>query len=308
MDIILPEGMTSIGEGAFGLCYSLESIALPKSVTSIGAYAFTECTKLATITLPDGVTSIGEFTFGACSSLTTIVLPKGIESIGNIAFAYCPELTEVYCHAETTPTTEADAFEDSNIGNITLYVPEIAIESYKNTEPWSNFGAIKNLYYEECAIPTIAYINGKVSLTCETEGAKVVTTARNDNEATFETLDFNFAPTFTFIAYATKAGYGDSAPTTLTICWIPCYKEHEEGETTENLTIPSNPVIIQCTDGVITLTGLAEGEEVAVSTLAGTPIAATTATNGTATLATGLTSGTTAIVKIGGYSVKVAIK
>lgn len=71
------------------------------------------------------------------------------------------------------------------------------------------------------------------------------------------------------------------------------------------LTIPSNPIIIQCTDSEITLIGLADGAEVAVSTIVGTLVAENTATNDTATLATDLNASTT-IVKIG--NIKAAIK
>ena len=74
------------------------------------------------------------------------------------------------------------------------------------------------------------------------------------------------------------------------------------------LTIPAKPVLIQCQGGVITLSGLDEGTEVAVFTANGTELATATATDGTATLTTDLTAGTIAIVKTGDYSIKVAIK
>ena len=48
-----------------------------------------------------------------------------------------------YCYAEEVPSTDFDAFDDSNIENATLYVPASAIEAYKTTEPWSDFGTIK---------------------------------------------------------------------------------------------------------------------------------------------------------------------
>ncbi len=44
--------VTSIGEEAFSMCYSLERITLPKGVTSIGDGAFKHCTALSSITLP----------------------------------------------------------------------------------------------------------------------------------------------------------------------------------------------------------------------------------------------------------------
>ena len=58
-------------------------------------------------------------------------------------YAYCRNIENVYCYAEEVPSTDFDAFDDSNIENATLHVPASAIEAYKTTEPWSSFGTIK---------------------------------------------------------------------------------------------------------------------------------------------------------------------
>ena len=42
---------------------------IPDNVTSIGDGAFHGCTSLASITIPDSVTSIGDFAFEGCTSL-----------------------------------------------------------------------------------------------------------------------------------------------------------------------------------------------------------------------------------------------
>ena len=63
---IIPNSVTSIGDGAFYGCKSLPTITIPNSVTSIGAYAFYGCKSLPTITIPNSVTSIGNSAFEAC--------------------------------------------------------------------------------------------------------------------------------------------------------------------------------------------------------------------------------------------------
>ena len=46
--VIIPAGVTSIGDEAFGFCRS-KSIVIPNSVTSIGGRAFSGCSSLKTI-------------------------------------------------------------------------------------------------------------------------------------------------------------------------------------------------------------------------------------------------------------------
>ena len=61
--VIIPDGVTRIGEDAFCDCSSLTSIDIPSSVTSIGLYAFRECSSLESVTIPESVTSIGYAAF-----------------------------------------------------------------------------------------------------------------------------------------------------------------------------------------------------------------------------------------------------
>ena len=91
----IPDGVTSIGEGAFESCIGLTSVTIPDSVTSIGKFAFYDCKCLTSVTIPDGVTSIDEFTFSECTGLTSVTIPDSVTSIGNNAFSYCIGLTSV---------------------------------------------------------------------------------------------------------------------------------------------------------------------------------------------------------------------
>ena len=51
----------------------------------------------------------------------------------------------MYCYAAEVPTAQTSAFQNSIIGNATLYVPASALETYKTTDPWSSFGKIEEL-------------------------------------------------------------------------------------------------------------------------------------------------------------------
>ena len=60
---IIPNGVTSIGKGAFMGCDEPIIITIPDSVTYIGSYTFYNCKELTDITIPNSVTSICKYAF-----------------------------------------------------------------------------------------------------------------------------------------------------------------------------------------------------------------------------------------------------
>ena len=62
-NVIIPDGVTSIGDWAFYFCRTLTSITIPNSVTSIGYAAFDNCSNLISVTIGNGMAYIGEHAF-----------------------------------------------------------------------------------------------------------------------------------------------------------------------------------------------------------------------------------------------------
>ena len=107
-ELVIPDGMTSIGYGIFAGCQSLTSIEIPDSVTSIGDGAFSGCIGLTSIEIPNSVTSIGSEAFYRCAGLTNITIPYSVTTIGDMAFKECYGLYCIYNNSNIPLTFGSD--------------------------------------------------------------------------------------------------------------------------------------------------------------------------------------------------------
>ena len=85
-EVILPEGVVMIGEGAFWDCVSLRHVELPDSLMIIGSCAFCNCRELTDVTLPQHLYAIGPSAVVDCWKLTSIDIPETVRYIGSEAF------------------------------------------------------------------------------------------------------------------------------------------------------------------------------------------------------------------------------
>lgn len=143
--IVIPESVTSIADRAFpsdswGPYSSLEEIVIGNGVETIGSLAFGFCPNLKSVTLGNNVKVIGDSAFWGCTELKSITLPASIEEIQKKAFAGTG-LTDVYCKAQTPPRIyQPENVVVSGIGdipsfpissNLKIYVPRSAYDDYK---------------------------------------------------------------------------------------------------------------------------------------------------------------------------------
>lgn len=85
-EIHVGEGVTRIGDFAFGACVNLTHVQLPSTLRSIGKSAFYGCAALTNVSLPEGLTEIAAGAFGNCASLCELSLPDGVAHLGQDAF------------------------------------------------------------------------------------------------------------------------------------------------------------------------------------------------------------------------------
>ena len=121
--ILIPENITSIGEGCFKLCSGIEGLS-GEGITYIGDGAFQACSSLSSLKLPK-VTKIGDYAFQLCGNLTSINIASGASGsseiiFGQKAFHQCASLTSVTIGKDdcsitfnATSNSEVFAFCDS---------------------------------------------------------------------------------------------------------------------------------------------------------------------------------------------------
>jgi len=107
---IIPNGVRSIGEGAFGWDRYLNSVTFPEGVTNIGSRAFMDCYLLTDVSLPNSLTTIGDEAFIECLHLTNVTIPAGVTNIGSGAFENCAGLTGVHFVGSTPPGFGGNVF------------------------------------------------------------------------------------------------------------------------------------------------------------------------------------------------------
>ena len=89
VSVVIPNGVTIIGNCAFLGCKNLRHVELPDGLRTIDAYAFSGCTSLESITIPEGVKIIAHGAFKDCTGLTRVVIPRSVSVVGEGAFEGC---------------------------------------------------------------------------------------------------------------------------------------------------------------------------------------------------------------------------
>lgn len=142
-NLVIPEGVTSIGYGDASAYYSennfgifpnsnIKSITLPKTLEYIGWNAFSNCTELEEVIINSNIKNIGYNAFEGCTSLRSIDLSK-VKAIGNSAFLNCQNLTSIKISGSTLKSSwysENEIFQGCPVRNVEI-IGE-AIEDYRN--------------------------------------------------------------------------------------------------------------------------------------------------------------------------------
>ena len=308
--ITIPSSVTSLGERCFSGCSGLTSITIPSSVTSLGEACFAYCSGLTSITIPSSVTSLGGSCFAYCSRLTSITIPSSVTSLGEACFEYCQNLETVYFEGKYCKSNYADL----KIPTISIIkVPTEYLQGYKDS-----FGPDYKYIYAwnpgetgednkpvtQCSTPSISYESGKLMFACETTGAKyhyTITDTDIKSDALSENGDVSLSAAYKISVYATADGYKASDKAKATLYWIDA---NLDNGTNINM-VKTRGVVASAHDGIVTLSGLDNGEVVKFYATDGKYLGSSVAANGAASFAV---NESLVIAKVGKDSIKIAVK
>ena len=296
-DIIIPENV----KGNDGVEYV---------VTSLVASCFEGCSGLTSITIPSSVTSLGRSCFSACRGLTSITIPSSVTSLGWACFEYCQNLESVYFEGKYCKSNYA--YLDIPKTSI-IKVPTEYLQGYK-----SAFGPDYKYIYAwnpdetgddtkpvtQCSTPTISYESGKLMFACETTGAKyhyTITDTDIKSDALSENGEVSLAAAYNISVYATADGYKASDKAEATLYWI---NANLDNGTNINM-VKTRGVVASAHDGIVTLSGLDNGEVVKFYATDGKYLGSSVAANGSASYAV---NESLVIAKVGKDSMKIAVK
>lgn len=157
-DLVIPDGVASIGEAAFRDCSGLTSVTIPASVTNIGQYAFSYCCGLTAfsvdeanpkyksvskllltkdgktlvygvngeVSVPNGVTEVVDYAFAGLRNLTNVTFGADVAYFGRRVFVDCRNLNKVVFKGNAPEAVPNDFYSDTPRGMVT-YVEKDSI-------------------------------------------------------------------------------------------------------------------------------------------------------------------------------------
>ena len=255
------------------------------------------------------ITAFGEKCFYGCTDLTSIKIPSSVTSLGQGCFGNCNKLESFYFKGGL-PTTLSEALIPTTC---IIYVPTEYLQDYKDAlgadykyvYTWNpNGSGDGDKPVTKCATPTVSYESGELKFACETAGAKYHYTINDKDMATdaySENGKVALSAAYEISVYATADGHSASEKAQATLYWL---NANLKDATNINM-VKTRGVVASAHDGIVNVSGLANGEEVKFYAADGKFIGQAVATNGTASYAV---SEALVIAKVGNNSIKIAIK
>ena len=252
---------------------------------------------------------MGYSCFYGCVGLTSITIPSSVTSLGESCFDECTNLESIYFKGKAPNRISNAGISKACI----IYVPAEYLQGYKYAlgadykyiYTWNpNGSGDEEKPVTPCATPSVFYGAGKLKFSCETAGAKYHYTISDKDMATdalSEDGNVTLSAAYDISVYATADGYSASEKAKATLYWVNANLENA----TNINQARTRGVVASAHDGIVSISGLDNGEMVKFYAADGKLIGSSSAVDGTASCAV---SETMVIAKFGDNAIKVAVK
>ncbi|MCM1484363.1 MAG: leucine-rich repeat domain-containing protein [Muribaculaceae bacterium] len=175
-EVVLPEGLKSIGSYAFSGCTALNlSPRMPSTLTTISSYAFDGMKQLSAIELPEGFTTFGQYQFRN-TSIKEVVIPSTVKSLTTGYLFYgMPSDTKVYVTNPAAVSCGTYTFRITSSTYVDLTVPSGTAAAFRT----------KSSYWKTAGVhePELDVVFGASDVSASTADAKVVSSLSVDYAA-----------------------------------------------------------------------------------------------------------------------------
>lgn len=181
----------SVGEWAFAMMPNLKSLnlgnasqmgqavafACPRLVefktagVDLADFALTKSLAFESLTVPEGVENIGRYALSGLSGVKTVTLPSSLEMLDDHAMENMTALDTIYTNTTVVPALGEDVWAGVSQKDVTLTVPEIVIDDFKNADQWQNFNIISE---ETLSIDDVAGDSDLTNLRARIDGDDLI--------------------------------------------------------------------------------------------------------------------------------------
>ena len=166
-NVVLPQGLLTIGNYAFANCSALKEVEIPASVTLVARNSFYYCTSLKSFAFPKGITTVATEVLEGCTALEEVFIPASVTTINTDAFYNCSGLKAIHNYAITPQTINENTIKNVDKQTCILYVPMDYIDLYRTKAVWCDFkniiGVATDLQFEEKLVQ-LSYLKQDESL------------------------------------------------------------------------------------------------------------------------------------------------
>ena len=269
---VIKESVEKVYTSAFFYCKNIKRINYSPSLKTFGYQALAHMSLSNFVVYPN----VAYSTLGSFTKIEEVEIKDGFTTFDNMfgsgSDRYGTDIKRIKIHCSTPPTIRGIFNSETRKG--TLFVPVGTYSSYYIVPGWGDFRTIVEdsslgggVIKYQCETPQINYTNGKICFSCATPNAEYQYTISTPDTKIGKTNDcIEFVAYYDISVFASADGYTDSEIATAKLYWVNGTL-YPTG--INSVQANARGVLVQSNNGVLTISGLEDNEQVSLYDLSG---------------------------------------